>query len=376
MVFFLNVFALIAYYASALFFFALAVPLHEFGHFLFGRLTGYRFVSFTLFSFTIKREDGKLHFYKANKGDPGQCVMYPPEDESRYHYVLYNLGGGLMNLLLAALLLAGHLSSSADSVTYNTVLLVGCFMNAFLGLYHIIPLNLSGPNDGLNVLTAMKSPEAKHGLYVILHFNEKSTQGMRYRDFGPTLFSVSDTADLKNYLVANLVIYEASRLYDLGDYTGSLTTLKRLDPDRLPAYYGNAIRADLIYHYIIHEPDDAKARALCMVKGMGKFLKAGFPSANRIFTAIVFFLENNREGGRRMLKKTREYNKAYPNKGIRRMELDYLKVLEATMDKAEVEQKDDIAEGIADTVAGGTSPANETAGDIPDAVIIESEPGR
>ena len=58
----------------------LQIIIHESGHLLFGLLTGYRFVSFRVFSFMILKEGGQLRLRHLNlAGTGGQCLMDAPD---------------------------------------------------------------------------------------------------------------------------------------------------------------------------------------------------------------------------------------------------------------------------------------------------------
>ena len=65
--------------------FVVHIILHELGHFVFGRLTGYQLLSFRIFSTIFYKNNGKIHKKKfAIRGTAGQCLMLPPkrkEDE-------------------------------------------------------------------------------------------------------------------------------------------------------------------------------------------------------------------------------------------------------------------------------------------------------
>jgi len=78
------------------------IVLHEAGHLLFGLLSGYRFLSFRIGSFVLIRDQGQFKIRRFNiPGTAGQCLMIPPPmNDGNYPFVLYNLGGGLVNLLL------------------------------------------------------------------------------------------------------------------------------------------------------------------------------------------------------------------------------------------------------------------------------------
>ena len=82
----------------------LSVTAHEFGHFLFGRLSGYGFVSFRVLNWVLLRDNGRRRVKRFSiPGTLGQCLMAPPEKPiSRIPSTAYFLGGVAMNLLLAA----------------------------------------------------------------------------------------------------------------------------------------------------------------------------------------------------------------------------------------------------------------------------------
>lgn len=77
--------------------------LHEAGHLIAGLLSGYKFSSFRVFSFMWLRDDSGVRFCRLSiAGTGGQCLMTPPPMKNgKIPVTLYNLGGPLMNLILA-----------------------------------------------------------------------------------------------------------------------------------------------------------------------------------------------------------------------------------------------------------------------------------
>ena len=79
----------------------LQVIIHEFGHFVMGKLTGYKFVSFRVFNILFIKENNKLKIKPFSlAGTGGQCLLEPPDDFNNTKYILYNLGGGLFLYLI------------------------------------------------------------------------------------------------------------------------------------------------------------------------------------------------------------------------------------------------------------------------------------
>ena len=58
----------------------LQLIVHEAGHLVCGLITGYKFVSFRVFSYTLYKEDDKCKVKKFSlSGTAGQCLLSPPD---------------------------------------------------------------------------------------------------------------------------------------------------------------------------------------------------------------------------------------------------------------------------------------------------------
>ena len=139
--------------------FWLQAILHEGGHLVCGLLSGYRFLSFRVGSFTLLRQNGRLvlrRFYLPGTG--GQCLLEPP-DGDEVPFRLYNLGGGLANLLSA---LAAALTAFLLPFPWPVFLLIFAAAGLFLGAVNLIPLSMDGvANDGFNLHLLSRSPQAR-----------------------------------------------------------------------------------------------------------------------------------------------------------------------------------------------------------------------
>ena len=81
------------------------IIIHEGGHLLFGLLSGYSFSSFRVGPFMLMKQ-GKEYCLRRMKlaGTGGQCLLAPPDlKDGKIPFVLYNLGGSLLNLISAVL---------------------------------------------------------------------------------------------------------------------------------------------------------------------------------------------------------------------------------------------------------------------------------
>jgi hypothetical protein len=307
--------------------YVISIPLHEAGHLLFGLLTGFRFHSFRLLSCVWIKEDGILVRKKSKSVAIGQCLMSPPNQENNFKFVLYNLGGGLLNFFCFFIAFLLFIVLRGDDIA--EIILIGFFVaNLVLSVMSLVPMCFRLPNDGYNVLKASRSPDAKHGMYLMLRVNDEIANGKRYREYDEDAFGVSDTAKLSNCFVAYIVMCEAARLYDLGRYADSICTLQRIPIDKIPRYYRNLICIEYIYDALVHNPDLGRARELYAQEGMKMLFRMGTPSLFRVQSAYSFFAKNNKSEAEDFFIKAKRSLATYKNKGMCIMEAEYIHELE------------------------------------------------
>ena len=274
---------------------SLLIVVHELGHLFFGRLSGYEFQSFQVQQFLWQKEGDKIRFVRKKSGLGGQCVMAPPPDPETAKYFAYNAGGGIFNLLFAALLWLLSLAGAPHVV--NIFLIVGIGFNLLLGAaMNLVPLKLNGvPNDGLNIYTLFKSKDAQRGFYWMMWCATEIGKGRRYRDFES--FEIPEDADLNNYFVAYWLILEGSRYADRGEYDKALEIYQRVNLDPLPAFYRHSINLMLLSIYSQFIPDYEKARVIYENKKLKKFLKTwgNEPSFASSLAEYEWFVLKDRE---------------------------------------------------------------------------------
>jgi len=323
---------------SAILFTIIGIILHELGHLVFGLLTGYRFSSFRLASLVWFKEDNRICFKVSSSVVAGQCLMVPTKDFAAFKFILYNLGGAIFNFLLCLVLLVPLFIIPWDSAL-SDFFRYGLLINFMLGAVNLIPIK-SLANDGANLFEALKSESATRGLYMMLYINNEVMEGKRFRDFDSALFEVAENADLNNYMIAYLIMLEASRLEDLGQYDEFAQLFTLLDPNKLPSIYGSLIKADLLYYHVIYNPNYDQARQIYKDKKLLNLLKAKLPTLMRISAAYEFFVKDDKKKGTILLEKAKKSVINLPNKGQRLMETEYIKKLEDLMQANQKKQEE------------------------------------
>lgn len=191
----------------------LSIIIHEGGHLVAGLLTGYKFVSFRFFNWTLIRKDGRLQWRNFElEGTGGQCLMAPPdkpleEIDTRW----YNAGGALANVVTT--LLAIVLIWACDLPDWLEILLgVMALFGVWGALTNGIPMKLGGvANDGYNLLQLEKDQAAKQTFCNVLELNARNQDGETYGQMPERLFNIPDPINWKNPMHAAAVLASATR---------------------------------------------------------------------------------------------------------------------------------------------------------------------
>ena len=262
----------------------LHIILHEAGHLLFGKLSGYHFVSFRVYNQMLVKEHGKLVRKKYNVvGTGGQALMSPPElKNGTFPLALYNMGGALMNVLVGALCLwLFFLVPSFWKAAFLTAAVLGVGM----GLINIIPLRVGGiPNDGYNLLTLRRKQNAaaRHAFWVMLRANAMVASGSRAREFPAQWFDWIDMAHLDDPLVASAAVLRYNYLLDSGELAEARSLLQTLfdTATELPSVIRNELRCELLFHELIHECREEEIDRL-YTGALKDYIKITFTYASR-----------------------------------------------------------------------------------------------
>ena len=223
----LCIFALAMFYA----FFFIEIILHEAGHLLFGLLTGWRFVSFRIANILWHRDaNGRLRRSKYSlAGTAGQCLMAPPPWQAEgFPCALYNLGGVIVNLATAAIcgLLAWR---NWDHALAALLLLEAAAVGLLLGITNGIPLpGLIVANDGSNLVSVLKSRDARRALWLQMSIAAAQAEGLSLRDMPEDWFAPFPEASMDNPLISAIAVFTENRLIDALDLPGAEAAIRAL----------------------------------------------------------------------------------------------------------------------------------------------------
>ena len=277
----------------------LHVIIHESGHLVFGFLSGYRFVSFRIFSLTLVKKSGKFALKKYSiPGSAGQCLLAPKvENSTKTPIFVYNIGGGLMNIIASAVLaLVAVLTFDTELGFKMCAVFVG--EGILFALVNVLPMRFGAiANDGYNALMLMRSPAANRAFSIQLSVNAAQTDGKSLADMPDEWFVFPSDGELSNIHVAALGYVCAQRmLYSEQIREAKEALLHLLETANLLPIYDGLIRADIAYCLAVSggSADEIKAmlngNAKKIIKSMSRH-----PSVIRADYAIAkFFGEEKR----------------------------------------------------------------------------------
>lgn len=295
--------------------FYLHTILHEAGHLLCGLATGYGFVSFRIGSFMWEKgADGRVRRCRyALAGTGGQCLMSPPEyHDGSYPYVWYNLGGVLMNFLLAALAgLVLWLCPAGGLVSVALWLNVG--IGLLLGIINLLPF--IGTNDGSNLMDISRSESARRAFWLQVKINQQISQGVRLRDMPEEYFPAFPEADRKNAMVMALASLSASRQLDaLHLEQAKQQMLALMDDPTTPDIYRKVMTFDLAWLEMVSgQPGDMAERI--RAADMKQFARAmqNNPSILRTQYAQALLLDKDEKKAQAILTAFEKAAVRYPH---------------------------------------------------------------
>lgn len=209
------------------------IILHEGGHLVFGLFTEYQFLSFRIGSIIWYKRNGKLHGSRHSvKGMLGQCLMCPPERKAdgSFPFILYNLGGGISNLLfsLFALLLFRMLHNGY----LRGALMAFIFIGLVIALSNLIPSVRIVQNDGMNAKNMLKDKYSRDAFYLQLQLNAEMSEGKDITGYSKEIFEIPEGAKESDMLVAYVRLLSYYRQLALHDFKAAKEILELMEGKR------------------------------------------------------------------------------------------------------------------------------------------------
>lgn len=173
--------------------------IHEAGHLVCGLKSGYKFLSFRIFSFSLCKYENGLKLKRFSiPGTGGQCLMAPPEyNDGNFKYKLYLSGGNIATFLLFALEVILVIAIGLDAFA-GRVILLAALISLYLLILNAVPMKIGGiANDGFDLKSLGKNQEHKKDFWKSLDVNAKTNSGMLLSEVGIDFDAMDDDELLK-----------------------------------------------------------------------------------------------------------------------------------------------------------------------------------
>lgn len=277
----------------------LQIILHEGGHLVCGLATGYKFVSFRIFSLTIIRKDGKLCLRRfCVDGTGGQCLLTPPDlPFDKIPTMLYNLGGVMSNIMFSiiAVVLLVAIDDMPDLLMMFLVMFT--IMGVIMALMNGIPMNIGGiSNDAKNALMLGKDLKSKQIFVTQLRTNALVQNGVRPKDMPGEWFMADGEIDYSNALQASARIMYAGWLIDKEQWQEAYEVLEDMEAhkDKIVGLFANELDCELIFTALVTGKTERAKELLTdkLLAYINRF-KGVMSSKQRLLCAMALYIDQD-----------------------------------------------------------------------------------
>lgn len=318
--------ALLIFFAS----FFVQIIIHEAGHLVFGAISGYRFVSFRILRVMLIRESGKLKVRRYHiPGTGGQALMMPPEGVRPVPYVLYNLGGVLMNFVISVICLLLLFVYGFTSFFPVIILATLAASGILIAITNGIPMEISGvPNDGKNILTLKKDEYSRHVFWLMLQVNGLQSSGTQLRDMPEEWFALPEQPNYGRYMHMYAAMLREGLYMDRKELAQATECLELIRPfaPNLTMLYRLEWQCEMLFCELMgpRRPDEVEA---LYTKGLQKYIKKCERyqlGKKRLLYAYALLVEKDADKAERFFAEAKRLAERSPNTGEAKSELELM----------------------------------------------------
>ena len=309
--------------------------IHEGGHYIFGKLTGYKFVSFRVGTYMWYKKNGETVVTRASlSGTGGQCLMSPPDlKDGTMPFKLYNMGGAILNLISALAYVPVWIATKND-IYLNLFGLSFIATGVIYAAANGFPLrNSEIDNDGSNTKNMSRNKRAVQSFWMQLKVSESNLNGIRIKDLPEEWFFIPSDEELKNTLISSMAFFYKDRLLDehkfeeAGKYIDHILSVE--DNGMLPIYKKMLVM-DRVYIELLGDKDEEvinKFHTKEMVAFRTQMKR--YPPMLRTEYAFNVLGKLNEAKAEAYLKEFNEWVSIYPYEGEALREIDLVEEVKA-----------------------------------------------
>ena len=312
---------------------SLQVIFHEAGHLVCGLVSGYRFVSFRIFSFTWIRQGGKVRMKRFSvSGTGGQCLLAPPEKpDEEIPVTLYNIGGVAMNFLTVLVALVPLVLIDDMPFLWKMFLIQFIGIGVFLGLLNGIPMKMGGiGNDAYSLRLLKRNSGTKRALVLQLRINALIQEGMRPKEMPEAWFRLEGKIDYSDMLQATVALMEISRMQDREEWEEAYVRLEEAvsHSKELVGILKQEAEAELLFTALVIGKEE-RARELATDKLLAyirAYSKVSSAKQRQLF-ALALYMEHDKEKAEGIYRTVKAKRESYLMQGEVNMDLALMESL-------------------------------------------------
>jgi len=314
----------------------LLTNLHELGHFLFGKMAGYKLLQYKVGPCCWKYENGSYRFEMEKvKGYMGLCMMIPPaEGVSRKANLLYYAGGILVNIVTGAVcLLIAFLAQAISPLLFLALSIFG-LLSIGMGLLNLRPsMSQNNPTDGMILWNVVQGNNFAEGFEAINRMQAELSMGIRPRDMD--IHIVENAGALDSYIRVYQHIYLLYKALDKGEKEKVKDEADHIDRmmDLVPSAIEDAVNCELAAVYA-SLGETQKARSY-YDKCREKLTKDKDSNGCRIKAYCAWYLDADARQALVFCEAGLAVADQYPLKGLGMMEEDLIKQLQIRIKTAQ-----------------------------------------
>jgi len=285
--------------------FVASILLHELGHLVFGRLTGYRLVMFRFFVCVFYRDGERWIVRVRRTGMPlnSQCLMVPNVSEDRFKFRDYFVGGVVVNVVIAVICFGIRVAVESESVVAVVLFGVGV-LNVLFAVANAVPVSKDWMNDGWNVKEAMRSEVSRGDLYRVFRITGAQANGVTSAEMPAEWFEAPNGCPPDSTFGWVRVMMAGERLVAMGDREAAAAAYSSIAVDELSSYYAGNVLAELWYLRLAYNVG-SQINLSEQPEVLRDYLKTKLPNAFRLKAALAVFVEHDLLQARAMVARAR-----------------------------------------------------------------------
>ena len=304
--------------------------IHELGHMICGLISGYKFSSFRVGNIILLKDNGKFKIKKYSlPGTGGQCIMIPTSEKGEdIPIILYNLGGALLNLITALLALLALVVFGGNAIV-DAALKLFMVIGVLSALLNGIPMSSNQlDNDGMNIITLKKSPEARKAFVNNFLIYEKLTEGKLLREIPEELFDINMEDKVEDSISAGVITNKFLRLIDLWKPEEAMELGEYIleHVEKINGVHKNIVKQEMVYCAIMLNYPKDKISEMYMDKELTQYLKmaANVISTPRIKYVYALLVEQDEKEAEKQYNNFYKIMKSYPYESDKKTEEELL----------------------------------------------------